>query len=131
MRILADSNIVAQAVRAMRDADHDVVYTGERAIDPGDQALLDEAAANRRVFVTKDHDIGALVHRDRRSHCGVLLLDDLGDAVAETALILFALSTYRDRLERYEFLRASAAGVRSSHKEAEEPLVRDPSAGGR
>jgi predicted nuclease of predicted toxin-antitoxin system len=131
VRVLADSNIVAQAVRAMRDAGHDVVYAGERAVDPGDQALLDEAAADGRVFVTKDHDIGALVHRDRRSHCGVLLLDDLGDAVAETALILLTLSTYRNRLERREFLRASAAGVRGSHDESDESLTRGPSAGGR
>ena len=79
MRVLADSNIVGPAVRAMRDAGHDVVHIGERARDPGDEALLAEAAADRRIFVTKDHDIGALVHRDRRPHCGVLLLDDLGD----------------------------------------------------
>ena len=52
-------------MRAMRDAGHDVVYIGERARDPGDEALLAEAAADRRIFVTKDHDIGALVDRDR------------------------------------------------------------------
>ena len=40
MRFLADSNIVAQAVHAMRAAGHDVVYLGERTADPGDQALL-------------------------------------------------------------------------------------------
>ena len=130
MRVLADSNIVAQAVRAMRDAGHDVAYAGERAVDPGDQALLDEAAANERVFITKDHDIGALVHRDRRSHCGVLLLDDLGDAVAEASLILFTLSTYRNRLERREFLRATAAGVRGAPNEAEAPPTGGPSAEG-
>jgi hypothetical protein len=31
----ADSNIVAQAVRAMRALGHDVVYLGERRPDPG------------------------------------------------------------------------------------------------
>ena len=55
---------MALAVRAMREAGHDVVYVGERAADPGDEALLAEAAGEGRSFITKDHDIGTLVHRD-------------------------------------------------------------------
>jgi len=35
----------------MREAGHDVVHGGERAVDPGDQVSRDEAAANGRVFV--------------------------------------------------------------------------------
>ena len=82
MRLLADSNIVVQAVHAMRAAGHDVVYLGERI-----RALLAEAVAEGRIVVTKDHDIGVLIRRDLQPHCGVLLLDDLGDAAAETDLI--------------------------------------------
>jgi predicted nuclease of predicted toxin-antitoxin system len=103
----------------MRDAGHDVVYIGERARDPGDEALLAEAVADRRIFVTKDHDIGALVHRDRQPHRGVLLLDDLGDAAAETGLILSVLATQSDRLDSSAFLRVSATGVRESRGELE------------
>jgi predicted nuclease of predicted toxin-antitoxin system len=100
VRILADSNIVAQAVRAMRDGGHDVVHAGERATDPGDALLLAEAAAEKRVFITKDHDIGTLVHRDSRSHRGVMLIDDPGDPDAETNLILAALSSEHNRIIR-------------------------------
>ena len=114
MRLLADSNIVAQAVHAMRAAGHDVIYVGERSADPGDQALLAEAVAQGRVILTKDHDIGLLVHRDRQPHCGVLLLDDLGDAAAESSLILATLSSHRDRLVARAFLRAGEAGIRES-----------------
>ncbi len=114
MRILADTNIVAEAVRAMPDAGHDVTYTAERTADPGDEALLAEAAAEERTFVTKDHDIGALVHRDSRQHHGVLLLDDLGDAAAESALILAVLSSHHDQLASRAFLRVGAAGIRES-----------------
>jgi predicted nuclease of predicted toxin-antitoxin system len=114
LRVLADSNIVAPAVRAMRGADHDVVYVGERATDPGDEALLAEAVAEGRIFLTKDHDIGTLVHRDLRPHRGVLLLDDLGDASAETELILAALSTHHDQLAAFAFLRVGSTGVRES-----------------
>ena len=78
MRFLADTNIVAQAVHDMRAAGHDVICLGERTADPGDRALLAEAVAEGRITLTKDHDIGVLVHRDREPHCGVLLLDDFG-----------------------------------------------------
>jgi predicted nuclease of predicted toxin-antitoxin system len=114
VRFLADSNIVAQAVRALRAAGHDVVYLGERAADPGDQALLAEAVAEGRIIVTKDHDIGVLVHRDLQRHCGVLLLDDLGNAAAESGLILATLLSHGDRLAARAFLRAGEAGIRES-----------------
>ena len=114
MRLVADANIVAQAVRAMRAAGHDVVYLGERAVDPGDQALLAEAVSERRIIVTKDHDIGVLVYRDLQPHCGVLLLDDLGDAGAESRLILATLSSHGDRLAARAFLRAREPGIRES-----------------
>jgi predicted nuclease of predicted toxin-antitoxin system len=114
VRVLADSNIVALAVRAMRGAGHDVVYVAERAADPGDDALLAEAAEAGRSFITKDHDLGALVHRDMRNHCGVVLLDDLGDAAAESALILTTLSSYSVRLAARAFLRVSETSVREA-----------------
>ncbi len=114
MRILADTNIVAQAVRTLRDGGHDVVHAAERPTDPGDEALLAEAVRENRVFLTKDHDIGALVYRDLRPHCGVLLVDDLGAPAAEVALILAALSSYHAALAAGAFLRAGTAGVRES-----------------
>ena len=112
MRILADTNIVAQAVCAMRDAGHDVVYAAERTVDPGDAALLAEAVSERRVFVTKDHDIGVLVHRDRHDHFGVLLVDDLGNATTETTLILSAIVARHQDLIQGGFLRCGESGIR-------------------
>lgn len=114
MRFLADSNIVPQAVHALRAAGHDLVYLDKRAADPVDQALLAEAVAEGRIVLTKDHDIGVLVHRDLQPHCGVLLIDDLGDPAAEAGLILATLSSHRDRLAARAFLRAGTAGVRKS-----------------
>jgi predicted nuclease of predicted toxin-antitoxin system len=116
VRLLADSNIVAQAIRAMRAAGHDVVYVGERTADPGDHALLAEAATEEQVFLTKDHDIGALVHRDRQPHSGVLLVDDLGDADAETRMILAAIASHQERLAAGAFLRATVIGIRKTEK---------------
>ena len=45
MRLFADTNIVAPAVRILRQSGHDVVYSAERSPDPGDVALLAEAFA--------------------------------------------------------------------------------------
>ncbi len=98
----------------MRAAGHDVVYVGDRNPDPGDRALLAEAVAEGRILLTKDHDIGALVHRDQQPHSGVLLVDDLGDPAAESGLILAALSSHRDRLTARAFLRLSVTGIRES-----------------
>ena len=98
----------------MRAASHDVVYAGERPADPGDQALLAEAATEGRIFLTKDHDVGALVHRDQQPHFGVLLVDDLGDAEAEARMILAVLESHGDHLAAGAFLRATEAGIRES-----------------
>ena len=65
-------------------------------------------------FLTKDHDVGVLVHRDLQLHSGVLLLDDLGDAAAESDLILATLSSHGDRLAARAFLRAGPASIRES-----------------
>lgn len=86
--------------------------SAERLTDPGDEALLQEAVADRRVFVTKDHDVGALVFRDDLSHAGVLLIDDLGDAGEETAFLLHAVDQCKAELEAGAFLRATRRGVR-------------------
>jgi len=114
VRILADTNIVASAVGALRDAGHDVIYVAERQLDPGDSALLAEAVSEGRIFVSKDRDIGVLVHRDGQPHRGVLLLDDLGDAGAEMQLIASAFASHAQQLGAGAFLRAGRGGVRES-----------------
>ncbi len=89
-----------------------MVYVAERASDPGDAALLAEAANEERIFISKDRDIGVLVHRDQLPHRGVLLLDDLGDAGAETRLIIVVLATGGSQLAAGGFLRAGRNGIR-------------------
>ncbi len=110
MRLLADTNIVAAAVRELRGAGHDVAFVGERAEDPGDLLILEEAFDSRRVLLTKDHDIGALVFRDKRSHAGVLLIDDLGSARDEVDLLLRTLAAWSDVLVAGGFVRAGNWG---------------------
>jgi predicted nuclease of predicted toxin-antitoxin system len=94
----------------MRTDGHDVVYIAERAVDPGDAAILAEAHAARRVLISKDHDIGALVFRDGAPHAGVVLLDDLGDVTAETKLLLAVLTSFGAALLQGAFVRSSRDG---------------------
>lgn len=112
MRLFADTNITAPAVRALREAGHDVLYSAERPSDPGDAALLTEAAADDRIFVTKDHDIGDLVFAQGMKHAGVLLIDDLGDAMAEGHLLLSVCQSYATELAAGAFVRAGESGAR-------------------
>lgn len=112
MRLFADTNVVSPAVRALREDGHDVVYSAERSSDPGDAALLAEAHADRRIFITKDHDIGALVFRDSAPHAGVLLIDDLANIAGEIDLLRACLQSHRAALAEGAFVRADASGVR-------------------
>lgn len=104
---------MAAAVIALRAAGHDIVYGAERASDPGDTALLAEAVTHRRVFITKDHDLGTLVFRDGAAHAGVLLIDDLGSAEEETALLQTTLAQTQDLLVAGAFVRARRNGWRA------------------
>jgi predicted nuclease of predicted toxin-antitoxin system len=110
MRLFADTNITAPAVRALRAAGHDVIHSAERESDPGDAALLAEAASEQRVFLTKDNDIGALVFNEGAPHRGVILIDDLGDASEEATLLLDVIRTHVAQLEEGTFLRVDASG---------------------
>lgn len=112
MRLFADTNIVAAAAKALRQDGHDVVYSAERALDPGDAELLAEALATRRIFITKDHDIGALVFRDGAQHAGVLLIDDRGNVAEETTLLLECVRAYGDALSAGGFVRVDVTGAR-------------------
>lgn len=110
MRLLADSNIVAAAVLVLRGAGHDVVFIGDRAEDPGDNAIIEEAFASGRVLLTKDHDVGALVFRDKKGHAGVLLIDDLGSAQQEVELLTKILAEWDAVLLTGGFVRAGNWG---------------------
>lgn len=120
MRLLADSNIVSRAVHSLREKGHDLIYAGERESDPGDLAILNEARASNRVLLTKDHDIGALVFKERVVHAGVLLIDDLGSAPGETELLSDLLGTWQAQLEAGAFVRGGVWGSRVVHKDQQQ-----------
>ena len=65
----------------LRSEGHDVEEARGRGLDPGDQLLLEWAAAERRVLVTMDKDFGELVFVHGARHHGLIRLPDVSAAL--------------------------------------------------
>ena len=85
MRILADENMLAEAVAFLRAAGHDVRWAAETNPSDADPNLLELATAEERTLITFDSDFGDLVHRDHQpAPYGVLffrIIDDVPRSV--------------------------------------------------
>ena len=73
-RLLADENIAASLVRALREDGLDVSYVAELAGGITDDKVLELAKAEARLLLTEDKDFGELVFPMKRRPPGVLLL---------------------------------------------------------
>lgn len=65
MRILADENMLGQAVASLRAAGHDVRWARETHRSAADPNLLELATQEGRTLITFDSDYGELVHKFR------------------------------------------------------------------
>jgi predicted nuclease of predicted toxin-antitoxin system len=74
VRLLADENVPLLAVRALREAGHDVYSDTESAPASPDVQLMARAVRDSRVIVTFDRDFGALATRGPTTVPGVVLL---------------------------------------------------------
>jgi predicted nuclease of predicted toxin-antitoxin system len=74
VRFLVDACAGRRLVEWLRAEGHDVARVTGAGLEPGDAAVLERAVAERRVLITMDKDFGALVHRDRLGHAGVIRL---------------------------------------------------------
>jgi predicted nuclease of predicted toxin-antitoxin system len=74
MKLLANENIPASAILALRDDGHDVLWARTDLPGAADRQLLDLAVQESRLLVTFDKDFGELVFRQGLSApCGVIL----------------------------------------------------------
>ena len=74
MRLLANENFPADAVDALREVGHDVVWIRTDAPDSTDDLILQRAQAEGRILLTFDKDFGELAFRHNLpSSSGVLL----------------------------------------------------------
>ena len=112
MDLVADENVDASIVTALRGANHRVIYV--RELDPGidDAQVLEIANSCDAVLLTSDKDFGELVFRQGLLHAGVVLYRLAGLASERKAgLLLSVLQTHGDAL-RGAFTLVSPTQVR-------------------
>ena len=100
MLLLADENVDAPIVAALRAAGHRVEYVYE--LDPGidDGAVLALSNANNALLLTSDKDFGELVFRRRLVHAGVVLYRLAGLSPERKSLIIAeALAAHEDEMK--------------------------------
>lgn len=98
----------------LRANGHDVLEAQSLGPDPGDRALLEYAAAERRIFITIDKDYGELIFLHRAAHCGLIRLPDL-EMSQRIALVEELIRDYRQELEEGAVITIHAGRVRTSH----------------
>lgn len=111
MRVLLDTCIAAQASQVVRDAGHDVVYSGDWPKDPGDEEILRRAASESRVLATIDKDFGELAIVQGMAHAGLIRLIGFRATEQGPALVRL-LSAYQADLAAGAILTAEPWRVR-------------------
>jgi len=77
MKVLLDSCMWGGVRDALVAVGHDVVWTGDWALDPGDDEILAFAYREARVLVTLDKDFGRLLFLQGKPHAGIVRLVSL------------------------------------------------------
>lgn len=113
MRYLADENMPAQAVRALRESGLDVVWIRDDAPGLPDEGVLARSQAENRVLITFDKDFGELARRHGLpASCGVVLFRIQTRNPAEAAeQVLKILASRQDWPGHFSVV--SATGIRS------------------
>lgn len=75
LRLLADENVPAPLVAALRDLGMDVAWVVEDAPGEGDPSVLSRGQTERRVILTSDRGFGELAFRQRLpAESGIILI---------------------------------------------------------
>jgi predicted nuclease of predicted toxin-antitoxin system len=77
MRFLIDRCAGSRIAAYLLEQGHDVFQMSERGPDPGDMAILQRAAEDKRILVTMDKDFGRLIYLENRAHSGIIRLPDV------------------------------------------------------
>ncbi len=78
MRVLLDACVWGGAKAQLAAEGHDVRWIGDSTADAGDEEVISQACAERRVLVTLDKDFGELAVVRGLPHCGIVRLVDGG-----------------------------------------------------
>ncbi len=92
MKFLADEGVDRSIVNCLRRLNFDVYYVIDEIRSLDDETLLQIAAEEKRILITRDKDFGELVFRLNQVHCGVVLLRLEGCTTQERATIVCSLT---------------------------------------
>lgn len=111
MKLLVDTCVFGGAVQELRQAGHDVVWSGEWERDPGDSELLTHACEEDRVIVTLDKDFGELAVVRGLRHRGIVRLVGFR-AQEQGSAARAALAKYAGELSKNAILTVEPSRVR-------------------
>jgi predicted nuclease of predicted toxin-antitoxin system len=77
MKFLVDVNASGALARWLIEMGHDVVLVSAKNPRMEDEEILSWAVREQRIIVTTDKDFEERIWRERKSHCGVLRLENL------------------------------------------------------
>jgi len=97
MKLLANENFPGEAVVALREQGHDVVWMRTAAPGSDDQTVLARAQSEGRILLTFDKDFGELAFRAHlRSDSGIVLFRISAPSAAHVARVAVAALATRD-----------------------------------
>jgi predicted nuclease of predicted toxin-antitoxin system len=111
MRVLLDSCVWGGAILALRDAGHDVEWTGSWPADPGDERILAHALATTRTLVTLDKDFGELAIVRGLPHFGIIRLVNLSGP-QQGVICNDVLARFAAELQRMAIITVDASRIR-------------------
>jgi predicted nuclease of predicted toxin-antitoxin system len=74
MRLLANENLPLDAVTALRENGHDIIWIRDEARGSNDEQVLARAQQEDRILVTFDKDFGELAFRSKLSAASGIIL---------------------------------------------------------
>lgn len=111
MKVLLDTCVWGPAQIEIRAAGHDVIWTGDWEVDPGDEEILNRAHADNRVLVTLDKDFGELAILRGLPHHGIIRI--VGFSVRQHASVcLSVLNSHQKELEASAIVTAEPGRLR-------------------
>ena len=111
MKLLLDTCISPGAVETLRQAGHDVVWSGDWQPDPGDETILATAVSEERVLVTLEKDFGELAIVFGRPHFGILRIANFRSRQQAT-VIQQVIHLHGDDLNQHAIITAEPGKIR-------------------
>ena len=97
MKFLIDVNASRTLGDWLKQMGHDVIYVTDTDPQMSDEKILDWAVVSGRIIVTTDNDFEQMIWQQRKSHCGILRLENLPREQRKT-LLMDALKLHSEDL---------------------------------